>query len=72
MLIDGLTLVGPKHQVKELRRYENSLPLAKREVRYLPMPHIFIAPYGTLNMCSFSIARQRTLHRPLRAGTWAC
>lgn len=68
-MIDSLTLVGPRHQVKELRQYENSLPLAKREVRYLPMLHVFIAPYCTLNMCSFSIAQQRTLHRPLRAGT---
>lgn len=63
-MIDGLTLVGPRHQVKELRQYEKPLPLAKREVRYLPMPHIIIAPYCTLNMCSSSIAQCRTLHGP--------
>ena len=63
-MIDGLTLVGPGHQVKELRQYEKRLPLARREVRYLPMPHISIAPYCTLNMCSSSIAQCRTLHGP--------
>lgn len=70
-MIDELTLVGPGHQVKELRQYEKSLPLAKREVRYLPMPHIIIAPYCTLNMCSSSIAQRRTLHGPSVQAPWA-
>lgn len=56
--------MGPEHQLKALRQYEKLLPLAKREVRYLPMPHIIIAPYCTLNMCSFSIAPSHTLHGP--------
>jgi hypothetical protein len=44
--------------------YKKVLPLAMCEVRYLPMPHIIIAHYCTLTMCSFSIAQRRTLHGP--------
>lgn len=71
-MIDGLTLVGPEHQLKVLRQYEKLLPLAKREDRYLAMSHIIIAPYCTqLHPEYVFVFHCSKSHppRPLRAGT---